>query len=158
MRQSIFLVRSVWSAEETIARIGELFRRQGVQCTTEGLSIVSIRMPIPVGSSDRIRYSNRNWVGLNPFTFISGIHVRCQSGKSSTTEVTVQVNRFRALIAAGLWFWVGVLTAATTARSDGTMLFTVVGLAAWFGLLWFGFVSFLGGYLIKKEITDCLNA
>jgi hypothetical protein len=55
-----------------------------------------------------------------------------------------------------LWvaFWVlsSALAALRMPKPGGTILFIVVTVAAWFGLM-----SFLGGYLIKKEIRDCLN-
>jgi hypothetical protein len=38
-------------------------------------------------------------------------------------------------------------------QPEGAFLFIGVTIAAWFVL-----VSFLGGFLIKKEIRDCLNA
>jgi hypothetical protein len=76
MKHKTYMLSSRLPAETTIARIGELLAKEGVQYRTEGLSIFSIGTPIALLSLQRTLYSDRNWVGLNPFTFISG--VRCE--------------------------------------------------------------------------------
>jgi hypothetical protein len=153
MKHNVYILSSCLSAETTIARVGELFAKEGVQFRTEGLSIFSISTPIALLSFDRTLYSNRNWVGLNPFTFISGIDVRCRLDKSGVTEIVVQVNKFRTFLWVAVWVSSSGLAASAMPIAQGALLFIAVSLAAWFGL-----VSFLSGYLIKKEISDCLNA
>jgi hypothetical protein len=101
-----------------------------------------------------MHYSNRNWAGLNPFTYISGVDVRCQSDKSGLTEIVVQVNRLRTFLYMASWFCaIGLTSVGMPTLEDAILFIIAVSLAGWFGL-----VSFLGGFLIKKEITDCFKA
>lgn len=153
MRHKTYILSSRLSAEAAIARIGKLLAKEGVRYRTEGLTICSISTPIALLSFQRILYSDRNWVGLNPFTFISRVDVLCRLDKSGLTEIVVQVNKFRTFLWVSFWVWASALAALAMPKSEGALLFIAVSSAAWFG-----FVSFLGGYLIKKEITDCLNA
>jgi hypothetical protein len=126
--------------------------KERVEYRIEGLSILSIRMPIALFSLQRSLYSDRNWVGLNPFTFVSGVSVRCQLDKNGLTQIIVQVNKVRTFAWVAFWVLSSALAASRMPKPDGIILFFAISIAAWFGL-----VSFLGGYLIKKEITDCLN-
>jgi hypothetical protein len=154
MKHKTYILSSRLSAETTITRIGELLAKEGVQYRAEGLSIFSISTPIALLSLQRTLYSDRNWVGLNPFTFISGVDVRCQLDESGLTEIIVQVNKARTFLWVAFWVSISGLAASGFPTLEGAILFIgAVSLAAWFVL-----VSFLGGYLIKKEITDCLNA
>jgi hypothetical protein len=153
MKHKTYILNSRLPAEKAIARVGDLLTKEGVQYRTEGLSIFSISMPIALLSLQRTLYSDRNWVGVNPFTFISGIDARCQLDTSGLTKIIVQVNKFRTFLWVAFWVCNSALAASAMPKPDGALLFIAVSLAAWFG-----FVSFLGGYLIKKEITDCLNA
>ena len=156
MKHKTYILSSRLSAETAIARVGDLLTKAGVRYRTEGLSIVSTSTPIALLSFQRMHYSNRNWAGLNPFTYISGVDVRCQSDKSGLTEIVVQVNRLRTLLFVVFYVIlsaIGVVALLAESEPEGAFFFFAFGLAAWFG-----FVSFLGGYLIKKEITDCLKA
>jgi hypothetical protein len=72
--------------------------------------------------------------------------------KSGITEIVVHVNRFRTFLWVAFWVWASALAALGLPKSEGAILFIAVSSAAWFGL-----VSFSGGYLIKKEITNSLN-
>jgi hypothetical protein len=152
MKPKTFTINSRLSAETTVARVGDLLAKEGVQYRVEGLSILSISTPIALLTFQRTLYSNRNWVGLNPFTFISGVDVRC-SDKGGLTEVIVQVNNVRTFLWVAFWVLSSALAASGMPKPDGIILFSAVSLAACFG-----FLSFLGGYLIKKEIADCLEA
>jgi hypothetical protein len=140
MKYKIYLLKSPLSAKQAVERVKDLLKREGVQHRTEGLSIVSISTPIAVLSFQRVLYSKRNWVGLNPFTFISGVDVRCRPDKSGLTEVTVQVNRFRTFLYVAFWGLGRRPSGISYIKPDGATLTTVVGLTAWFGLVWCGLV------------------
>jgi hypothetical protein len=101
----------------------------------------------------RALYSHRNWVGVSPFAFISGVNMRCQPGKSGLTEVVVKVNRARTLFYAGYWVWAaGMASVAAPTLVDALFIF-----AASVPVAWIGNVIFLGGYLLNKEITNSLK-
>ena len=153
MKNKIYKLESQLPAEATIARVGDLLENEGVKYKVEGLSIVSTSTPIALLSLQPALYSHRNWVGLNPFTFISGVCVQCTVDKSGCTEVVIGVNRFRAFLWVAFWVVSSALVAKSVPEPEGALLFIAVSLAAWFG-----FVSFLGGHLIKKEIIGSLNA
>jgi len=135
-----------------MARIGDLFAAEGVQYRTEGFSILSTRTPIVLHGFQRIHYSKRNWVGLNPFTYVSSVNVRCQPDQSGT-HVSIKIDRFRAFVWVAFWFCSSGMAALAAPEPVGVIFFAAVSLAAWLVL-----VSFLGGSLVKKEIADCLNA
>jgi len=139
------------SIETAIERIEDLLAKEGVQYRTADLSIASIGTPIALFSFQRILYSSRNWVGLNPFTFVSSVIVRCESSSGGLTRIIIQVNQARTFLWSAFWAWCGALSALGMPEPAGAILFMAVTLAAWFGL-----VSFLGGALIKKEIGGWL--
>ncbi len=154
MKDKTYILSSHLSADAATARIGDLLTKAGVQYRTEGPAISSTRTPIALGSFDRTTFSETNWVGLNPFTLISGVNVRCQLDKSGLTEIMVQVNRGRTFLwLAFLVSIIGMTASGLPTLEDAIFFIIALSLVAWFGL-----VSFLGGYLIKKEITNCLNA
>jgi hypothetical protein len=135
-----------------MARVAEVLAKAGVHYKAEGLSIVSTRTPMAFGFQ-RMYYSNRNRFGLNPFTFISGIDVLSRSDKSGGTEIVAQVNQFRTFLWAASWFSSSGIAASGMPTLPTAVLFIAVSTLA----AWLVFVSLLGGYLIKKEIADCLN-
>ena len=153
MKHKTYILRSPLSAETTIGRVAELLTKAGVQHKKEGWSICSTSVPIVLLGFQRNLYSRRNWVGLNPFAFISGVDVRCRSDKSGSTEIIVEVNKFRTFLWVGFWAWCAGLAALGLPEPEGGIFFVAISLVAWFVL-----VSFLSGYLLKKEISGCLKA
>ncbi len=112
----------------------------------------SVRTPIAVVGIQPKLYSHSNWVGLNPFTFVSGVEVQCEQVDSGLTKVTVRVNRLRTFLWVAFWVACSLLAARRMPEPGGAILVIGVACAAWFGL-----ASFLGGYLVKKEISDRLK-
>ena len=154
MKHRTYILSSRLPAEIAIARIGRLLAREGVHYKTEGLCICSLKTPIVLFSFQRIAYSHGNWVGLNPFPYISGVNVRCKPAESGLTDIVVQVNRDRTF----LYVASCVCTSGFASVGMATLGNAIVFIAISFAAAWFGFVSFLGGHLIKKEIGDCLKA
>lgn len=139
-------------AREASERIERLLSKEGVSYTTANLSVASTQTPIAVLGFQRNLYSQSNWVGVNPFAFISGVNVVVKSGDDRVTKVSVSVNRRRAFLWVAWWVVCGSLTASAMPQPAGALFFVGFSCAAWFGI-----ASFLGGYLIKKEIGDCLR-
>jgi hypothetical protein len=133
-------------------RIERLLSKEGVKYTATDLGITSVRTPMVVLGIQPELYSHSNWVGLNPFVFVSGVALRFKEEENGRTTVTVRVNRLRALLWVAFWITCGSLAALAMPEPGGAILFIGIACAAWFGI-----VSFLGGYLIKKEISDRLN-
>ena len=139
-------------AQVASERIERLLSKEGVTYRAADLSITSVSTPIAVLGIQPALYSHSNWVGLNPFTFVSGVDVHCEQVDSGLTKVTVRVNRLRAFLWLAFYVECGILAASAMPEPGGAILVIGVACAAWFGI-----VSFLGGYLIKKEISDHLK-
>jgi hypothetical protein len=139
-------------AQVASERIEALLSKRGVKSRTANLTIASIRTPTVVLSVQPKLYSRSNWVGLNPFVYVSGVDVRFTPADGGTTKVTVRVNRLRAFLWTAFWAACGLLAACAMPEPVGALFFVGFTCAAWFGI-----VSFLGGYLIKKEIGDRLK-
>jgi hypothetical protein len=139
-------------AQVASERIEGLLSKEGVKYRTADLSVTSVRTPIAVLSIQPKLYSHSNWVGINPFVYISGVDVRLMPGDDGVTKITVRVNRLRAILFAAVGIVIGFLAARAMPEPLGILFF--FGFAC---VTWFGIVSFLGGYLVKKEISDRLK-
>ncbi len=129
-----------------------MLSKEGVKYMAANLAITSIKTPIVVLGIQPKLYSHSNWVGLNPFAFVSGVDLRFKEDENGVTRVTVRVNRLRGFLWVGFWAACSSLAALAMPEPGGAILFIGIACAAWLGI-----VSFLGGYLIKKEIAGCLG-
>ena len=140
------------SVPDASERIGTLLSKEGVEYKVSGVSITSTKTPIAVLGIQPKLYSYSNWIGVNPFVFISGIHAQFRSTDICVTAVTVRVNRLRAFFWVAFWVACSVLSAFAMREPAGAILVVIVTVAAWLGI-----VSFIGSYLIAKEIGDYLK-
>lgn len=99
-------------------RIESMLSREDVRYTATNLAITSVRTPIVVLGIQPNLYSHGNWVGLNPFAFVSDVDLRFREDENGLTRVTVRVNRLRGLLWVAFWFTCGAL-AARASRSRG---------------------------------------
>ena len=153
MFQKTYQLTSQLPAAAAMQRLKDLFRKEGVRFRSSDLSITSVKTPIAIGLRPQ-SYSSRNWVGVNPFTFVSGVNVSCNSGANDVAKIKVQINQSRTFIYVAFWFMCSGFVAVSRPELEyATLLIVVTTIGAWFGLMWF-----MGGLLIKKEILDCLNA
>jgi hypothetical protein len=142
-------------ARAVLERIEGLLSKEQVEYKSDNLSVTSTKTPIVFFSFDRRLYSRANRVGLNPFTYVDSVDVRCEPADHGLTKVIVHVNRFRAFVLAAFWVANAALVAAAMPEPGWVIraiLFIGFACAGWFGT-----VSFFGGYLLKKEISDCLK-
>jgi hypothetical protein len=152
MRHKSYELLCRLSAQAALERIEGLLSREGVEYRATNLSAASVRTPIAVLGIQPKLYSHSNWVGLNPFVFVSSVEVRCEQVDGGITKVTVRINRFRAFLWVAFWTLCSLLAARAMPAPGGVILLIGVTCATWLGI-----VSFLGGYLIRKEIGDCLK-
>lgn len=153
MTHKTYELTSQLPAAVVIQRMEDLFTKESVQFRTGDLSISSVKTPIAMGIQPKL-YSKRNWFVLNPFAFISGVEVRCESGAGGVVRVSIHIDQFRTFIwVAFLATCSGFAAVATPGLGWAILLIAAVTVGAWFVL-----VRFLGGFLIKKEIRDCLVA
>jgi hypothetical protein len=153
MKYKTYTLSSRLSPEEAIARVGKLLAAERVKYRIEGLSVFTTRTPIALLSFQRVLYSKRNWVGLNPFVFVTSVSIECQPGSSGRTRILVRIDRFRTFMYLAVW----VCSCGEASVGMPTLAYAILFIAVGFAAAWFGFVSFLGGYLIKKEITSYVN-
>jgi hypothetical protein len=139
-------------AETAWCRIKGLLSTEGVRYTTTNLAITSVKTPWVVLGIQPELYSRRNWVGLNPFVFVSGIDVRFVPNDSGQSTVTVRVNRLRGILWVAAWMVCASFASRPMPAPTSAIVFVGVAVAAWLVI-----VPFLGGYLIKKEIADRLS-
>ncbi|MDE2346137.1 MAG: hypothetical protein KGL13_06690, partial [Gammaproteobacteria bacterium] len=66
-----------------------------------------------------------------------------------STKVIIYINRLRSIIMVAFWALCGFLMALAMPFPAGGILFLTILVTAWIGI-----VTFLGGYLIKKEIIE----
>jgi hypothetical protein len=140
-------------AAKAMQRMEGLFTEEGVQFTRTDTSITSLKTPIGLGRLDARNYSKRNWVGLNPFTFVSGVTVRCEPGAGDVRRISLEIDQFRAYVWFAFWAACSLAPATVMPRLEVAILFILgVTVAAWLLI-----VRFLGGFLIKEEILDSLS-
>ena len=138
--------------QAALDRVEALLEHEGVKYKTSDFLIASTTMPIAVLGVQSKMYTRKNWVGINPFVFVSGVHVNCEPADGAATKVTVRVNRRRAILWFAFWVACGYLTARALPEPVGALLLVGITCAAWLGM-----VSFLGGNLVRKEIDDELR-
>jgi hypothetical protein len=141
------------TAEDASKRIEDLLLKEGIKYRAANLRVTSTSTPIALFGFQPVLYSRRNWVGLNPFVFVSGVDVRCWPNKDGSSRITVQVDRRRAVLMwAVFWILCAFPVAGALPRLVGAAFFVFAT-----GAVWLIHVSFLGGYLVKKEIRDYLT-
>ena len=137
-------------APAAMQRIEDLFTEERVQFTRTDTSITSVKTPISFGARN---YSKRNWVGLNPFTFVSRVNVRCEPGAGGVLRINLEIDQFRTYVWFALWAACSLAAATAMPRPEVAILVILgVTVAAWLLI-----VRFLGGFLVKKEILDSLS-
>ncbi len=134
-------------------RIERLLSEEGVEYATADLSVASTKTPIVLLSIQPRLYTRRNWVGVNPFVFVTAVAARCEPSEGGVTRVTIRVNRRRAFLMVAFWAACSFLAALAIPEPRRAILILGVSCAAWLGI-----ASFLGGYLIRNEIDDCLRS
>jgi len=143
---------SLLPAQTVLYRIGDLLAKERVKYKILNSSVITIQTPLVLLGLDPRLYSRNNWTGLNPFAYISGIEVRCEANDNGLTRVVIHINRFRAFV------WVACCVACSSLAASAMPL--PEGAIVGFGLpfaAWFGIVSFVGGYLVKKETVEHLK-
>jgi hypothetical protein len=142
-------------ADAVLERVKSLLSKECVKYKVDNLSVMSTETPLVIVNFDPRLYTRANWVGVNPFAYVSGVDVRCAPGDNGLTKVIVRVNRFRSLLWVVFWVVNGGLVAFVMPEPEGAI--RVILFVGFVCAAWFGNVSFLGSYLIKKEIGDHLK-
>jgi hypothetical protein len=129
---------------------GQLAKRSVVTTRGADNSLTSASIALPLLSPDRRAYSRDNWIGLNPFVYLSSIVVSANAGNSSETRVAISVSLVR------LWVCASVCVATILPILGANLGVGIVALA----LVGFG-VAFVRqvvvGKLVPAEILKALQ-
>lgn len=139
-------------AEAALDRVKDLLTAEGVSFEQVGPTVRSTRTPIIILGIQPKLYSRRNWVGLNPFIFVSGVTIGTKVPDNKGTVVEISINRLRAYLLAMLWTILGFFVGKELPQPVGALLFFGIALLAWTGI-----VLFLGSHLVRGEICRAIN-
>ena len=140
-------------APTAFERVKRLLSIEGVRYTFADLSLRSTYTPILLLNVQPVGYTRKNWVGINPFTSVSSVEVRCEPKDDTTTIVAVDIDRRRAFMQVAFWIACFFLAASALPEPAAALLVFAGSIVAWSIEM-----EFVGGYLIKKEISDYLEA
>src|SRR4051794_11697484 len=91
------------SIERAQSHTVNLLSKRGVKIERTDTSFTSLSIPVVVLGIQGQLYSRDNWVGINPFVFISGIHFCFEWITANSTRVVVRVNRLRSYMWVAFW-------------------------------------------------------
>jgi hypothetical protein len=135
-------------ARETLARIEHLLSQEGVEHISSGLLVASTSTPFVILGFQPKLYTRKNRVGLNPFAFVTGVKIQCESD-GALTRITVRINRRRSVLHVVFWGACGALMATAMPAPAGVVLLGAIVIVAWFTI-----VKYLGGRLVNSEILS----
>lgn len=143
-----FTLTSDLSENDAQQQIIKLFDSESVKYQVVNNEIRSLKTPVTLLSVDPRMYTRRNWVGINPFVFISGINVTLNGGSSKGTVIDVNINQTR-----------GVIIYLLILLCLASIMFAIPNLLTGIAILVFGlFISYLIifpffiGSVLKNEI------
>lgn len=145
-------VSSPLETREAFERIERLLAHENVEYIAKGLRVASTSTPIIFLGLQPKLYTRKNWVGLNPFAFITSVDVQCESAEGAPARIKVCINRRRSILHVVFWGACGALMARVMPQPAGVILFVMMVLVAWLCI-----VKYLGGRLVKREILNELG-
>jgi hypothetical protein len=77
--------------------MGDLLAYEHVSFHADPDSIKSTHVPFPIVSLDKRMFSRKNWVGINPFIYISSIEMFFAELNTKETQIHVNVGQQRAI-------------------------------------------------------------
>jgi hypothetical protein len=96
-------------------------------------------------------YSRKNWVGLNPFTHISAVQVRCDQASEAASDVHVCVDRTRALYLGLVYAWAYLLIPLVPLVAAILLVLSITA------MLWY-LVHYVPDVLVRHELCVALRA
>lgn len=138
--------------EESLDAIEALLVDEHVTFEREGDSIRSTRTPLYLWGLGWGFYSRKNWVGVNPFAFVSEVRVTAQGGWEDFTRLEVAVSETRAWFFFTLFvFWNVLISFMPPVDLSGQALWALLGVAG--GAFVFVYPA---RSLVAKEISAAL--
>ena len=130
-------------------RVAALLVAERVRYVVTDQNVRSTKTPLGLNFQS-LWFTQRNWVGLNPFAHVSGVAFDCAGAATGPTRVTVRVDRTRALYMVSPY-----LSAYLLAPLVPVSAAILVSIGAT-GLIWF-ILSYVAGHLLRSEVRDALD-
>jgi len=98
MKKISFRLYSKLSVVDTIKKIAGLLACEHVSFNTDQNFIKSTHIPFPIVNVDQRMYTRKNWVGINPFIFITGVEIFLTELDTKETQIDIGVDQNRAIL------------------------------------------------------------
>lgn len=98
MNKIKYTIKSDRSINSVLRRIEDLFNYESLKFLSDSNSIRSVKIPMPIVSFDRRFYSKKNYIGINPFIFISSIEINFKKPSTEKVIVDINIDQSRAFI------------------------------------------------------------
>ena len=144
-----YVIGSRLPPREARDRVAALLSVERVRYALTDQGIQSTRTPIGLNFQS-LWFSQRNWVGLNPFAHVSSIAVECAATVAGATNVNVQVDRTRAFYIVSPYLSAYILAPLMPLPA------AIIAMLLATGLIWFT-ISYVAGRLLAYEIRQELN-
>jgi hypothetical protein len=97
MKNITFTLNTVLSTSDAIMRISNLLTSEHVNFQADLNSIRSKEIPLPFWNFDKRLYTKRNWIGINPFIFASGVNFLIKESHFQQTQIDITIYQRRAI-------------------------------------------------------------
>jgi hypothetical protein len=150
MRLKTLRISTALPDAQAASRLAELLEAEGVIVERTANVLNSTKVRLALLGLDPGVYTRKNWTGLNPFAWLTGIRAECAPGSDGRTEVKLVLDRRRTILWVAYWF-AGVGVVALRAPLPATLAaLAVVALGNMVG--WY-----LGPVLVRSEVEAQLR-
>ena len=135
MKKVRIRIVSKLNVQDTLKQIKKLFKEESIQFNIDKYTIKSSKIPLPLLSFDYRQYSRKNWIGVNPFIFISSILIKIEELDNNKIIANVIIDPTRAILA-----YIFIL-----------LLVCIVSMSlplSWIGIIFFLVFSIFSGFFI----------
>src|SRR6266403_4537456 len=91
-----YVLESRHAPRDTRDRLAALLAAERVRYVVTDEGVHSTKTPLGLNFQS-LWYTRKSWVGLNPFAHVTGVAFDCTGAAGGPTQVTVRVDRTRAL-------------------------------------------------------------
>ncbi len=98
MNKIKYTIQSDHSIKSALRGIEDLFNYESIKFLSDSNSIRSVQIPMPIVSFDRRFYSKKNWIGINPFIYISSIEINFKKPSTGKVIVDITIGQKRTFI------------------------------------------------------------
>ena len=159
MKKNDYTLNANMPLNDAIVRISDLLDSEHVSYKAEANIIGSTEIPLPFWSWDKRLYTRKNWIGFNPFIFISSIDFILKEISQKETHIEVIINQKRAMFLFRFFcfLFLGIMVAVLLSANDlfeilvPFLIFSAMLFIAWL------FIFRHSINLIKTEIIKALQ-